>query len=124
MKEPENPSRREFTLTSAMAVLTGVTITITGCSDSSSSPSAPTASPLPPPSPVSGVIGANHDHVATITSAQLTAGTAISLNIQGASGHPHTVEMLANDLTVIRRGASVTKTSSTDLAHNHTVTFN
>src|SRR5688572_15014273 len=38
-----------------------------------------------------GSISANHGHEAVITSAQLTAGNAVTLDIRGTADHSHTV---------------------------------
>jgi hypothetical protein len=113
--------RREFTLAAAMAVLAGVAITVSGCGSDSKSPTAP--SPTPPASDKVGAISSNHGHSATITSAQFSAG-ALTLNIQGTSAHPHTVTLAASDITAIAANQRVTKDSSTDSGHSHTVTFN
>jgi hypothetical protein len=123
--------RRQFTLASAMAILSGVAITITsacggGSGYSPSSPSAPTPTPAPPAaaSDKTAVIGSNHGHAGTITAAQLTAAGALSLNIQGSADHPHTVELTAADITSVAASQRVSKESSTDSAHSHSVTFN
>jgi len=110
-------TRREFTLEWAMAILSAATITIS-CGDDKPS-TAPT-----PATDKQGTISANHGHVATITAAQLTSPTTISLNIQGMATHAHTVDLTAAEVTSIAANAQVAKTSSTDSAHNHTVTFN
>ena len=127
--------RRQFTLASAMAILSGVAITITdaACGGSSYSPSSPTPTPTPVPSPTPtpsaggdkvGQVSNNHGHIAKITGAELTAGGAISLNIQGDATHPHTVNLSAADMTAIAANQKVSKESSTDASHSHTVTFN
>ena len=128
-KFEDNVSRREFTKKSALALLSGVAITIVGCS--SDSPTAPTTTPPPPPPPpttsgsdVSGQVSANHGHTAVISAAALTAGGILSLDITGNANHPHTVELSDADLTQIENGQRVSKTSSTNTSHNHTVTFN
>jgi hypothetical protein len=113
-------SRREFTLESALALLAGVTITVSGCGGSS--PAAPTP---PPAANVEGVVGTNHGHAgATVTGAQITAAGALSLNIQGTATHPHTVALTGAQLTDIGARRQVVVTSSTDAGHAHTVTFN
>lgn len=117
-------SRREFTVESLMALFAGVTITVsaTACGGGGNSgPSAPDGSR-------SGTISANHGHVATVTSAQITAGNSVSLNIRGSSDHPHTVDLTAAEVVQIGNGQSVTKTSTNDGSaqfgpHDHTVTF-
>jgi hypothetical protein len=108
-------TRREFTLESALAMLAGVTITISGCGDDT---------PTSPSDGVSGTISANHGHVATITSAQLTAGGGLSLNIQGSATHPHTVELSGDQVRDIAAGRRVTKTSTSNDGHTHEVAFN
>lgn len=115
-------SRREFTVHSALAMLSGVTITILGCGDNSGGSSSPT--PQPPPGGASGVIGANHGHTAIITAAELMASNMLVLNIRGTADHPHTVELTAAEVQQISGGARVSKLSSTDQAHSHSVTFN
>ena len=116
-------TRREFTLEAALAILGGCAITISdACGKSSTSP-GPT-----PPADVTGVISANHSHSAVITGAQITAGTALTLNIQGTAAHPHTLAISQADLTALKNRQTVTKESTTDFSntfgnHAHTVTF-
>ena len=116
------PTRREFTLDAALAVLAGCVVTISdACGKSSTSPS-------PTPTDVAGVISANHNHSGTITAAQITAGSAFTLNIQGTAAHPHTVAITQADLTSLRNRQSITRESSSDLSntfgqHSHNVTF-
>ena len=141
MKHDESVSRREFTEKSAMAILSGVVISITGCGDSSSSPAQPTPTPAPAPASPSGssgdavgVVSANHGHIAIITQAQLTASNVLVLDIDGNAGHPHLVELSAADLAQIGTGVRVVKSASalvpSDVlypdveAHSHNVTFN
>lgn len=123
--DPENPERRQFALQSILAMLAGVTITVSGCGgdDSPTSPSPPGGNGR------GGAVAANHGHTATVTSAQLTAGNAVVLNIRGSATHPHTVELSAAEVGQIGAGQRVTKASSTDDSsdagrHNHEVTFN
>jgi hypothetical protein len=115
-------TRREFTVESALAILAGVTITISGCGDDSNPP----ASPTPPPSSsgVTGSVSANHGHVASISSAQLTTGGALNLDIRGQADHPHSVQLSADEMTRIAARSQVTKSSSSDNGHSHSVTFN
>jgi hypothetical protein len=124
MKQERLLDRREFTLAAALAVLSGVAITVSGCSSGSDSPTAPSPSPSAGGSEKVGAIGTNHGHSASITSAQLTAGAALTLGIQGTSAHPHTVTLAASDVSAIAGGQRVAKDSSTDSGHSHTVTFN
>lgn len=120
--------RRDFTLQAALALLSGAVITI-GCGGDNddvnpAAPAPPAATPPPAATDRSGVVSANHGHVATITAAQFTAGNTLSLDIRGGADHPHTVELSAAEVMAIARNERVSKTSSTDGFHNHTVTFN
>ncbi len=131
MEQPKTLDRREFTLATALAMLSGVAITISSACGSSgySSPTNPAPTPTPTPTPAStgdkeGVISNNHGHRAVISAAQLSAGAAITLHIQYMATHDHTVDLSAADLTAIAANTQVAKQSSTDSGHNHTVTFN
>ena len=117
--------RREFTSAAILALLSGVTVTVMGCSSSSSgsSPSAPT----PTPGSRVGSIADNHGHTAIITSAQLNS-TGVTLNIAGTADHPHTVAVTMAELGQMSAGQTVTKLSSTDSSatagiHSHQVVF-
>jgi hypothetical protein len=121
-------SRREFSVAAALAALSGVVITISsaGCGDSSSSPS-PMPTPTPAPTAAAdktGTITANHGHTAVITSAQLTAAAEVTLDIRGGADHPHSVALSAAEVSSIAGGQRVSKESTTDASHSHTVTFN
>lgn len=115
-------SRREFTVESLMALFAGVTITVTAVAcGGGDNPAAPDGSR-------SGSVSANHGHVATVTSAQITAGNAVTLTLAG-SDHPHTVDLTGAEVVQIGNGTRVTKTSTSNAsaafgAHDHTVTFN
>lgn len=129
MKESKTLSRREFTVASALAVLSGVAITVTACGGGSSMPSSPSApGPSPAPPPASGdkvgTVSANHGHEAVIAAARLTAAAALSLDIRGMADHTHTVQLSAADVMAIAGNQRVSRPSTNDLGHAHTVTFN
>ncbi len=66
----------------------------------------------------------NHDHAFTMTDvSMLQADTPI--DIQGTSGHPHTITLSAADITSLEMGNSVTVTSTADGGgpHTHDVTI-
>jgi hypothetical protein len=118
--------RREFTLAAVLAMLSGVSITISGCG--SSSPSTP-STPSPTPTPQSsgdktGTISANHGHTATITGAQLTAGGDLTIQLTQGDGHTHSVSLTGAEVVQIRGNQRVSKESSSTAGHSHTVTFN
>jgi hypothetical protein len=114
-------SRRAFAVAWAHALLGGAAITLTGCGGDSSSPAAPR---VPDFVDKVGVISNNHGHSATITAAQLTAGGALELDIQGNATHDHRVSLSSSEILDIRSGTRVTRTSTTDEGHSHSVTFN
>jgi hypothetical protein len=99
-------------------MLAGVVITISGCGDDDSSPTSPSGGD------VSGSISANHGHVATVRNADITAAGAVSLDIRGSADHPHTVTLTAAQVQQIGNRQQVVATSTTEVAHQHTVTFN
>jgi hypothetical protein len=131
MSQNDGTTRREFTVASALAMLSGVVIMVSpSACGGGSSPSSPTPTPTPGPTPTpaatdkTGVVGSNHGHSATITAAQLAAPALINLDIRGSSDHPHTVTLTAAEVTSIAGGQRVSVESSADAAHSHTVTFN
>lgn len=113
--------RREFTVQTALALLAGVTITVSGCGGDTDnrSPTSPTGQ-----QDVAANIGTNHGHAATIRAAELTAGNEVSLDIRGQADHPHSVQLTSDEVRRIAQRQQVSKTSSTDNFHSHTVTFN
>lgn len=117
--DPQSVDRREFTVQAILALLGGVTITLTGCGDDNG-PNGPT----PGGSNIAGSISANHGHSAVITGAQLGAGNIVTLDIRGTANHPHTVELTGAEVQQIAARQRVAKESSTDDGHRHTVTFN
>jgi hypothetical protein len=115
-------TRREFTLEAALALLAGCVITVTEACGSDSPTSAT------PPADVNAVISANHGHTGVVTGAQITAGAAITLDIQGSAVHHHTVAVSQADLQTLKNRQPVTHESSSDLSatfgmHSHSVTF-
>ncbi len=63
-------------------------------------------------------------HALTIDAGDLEPGTPLGgLNIQGGSGHPHTIDLSAADVDALLAGESVTVTSTFDANHTHDVTI-
>jgi hypothetical protein len=131
MTHSEGIDRREFTLASVLALLSGITILIEeACGGGGSSPSSPSPTPTPAPSSepgntgdVVGQISANHGHVAVITGAEMTAGNAVTLDIRGTATHTHSASISADDIATIKGGGKVSKVSTVAESHDHTVTF-
>jgi hypothetical protein len=117
-------SRREFSVEALTALFAGVVITVAACDDNDGGGTI-----VGPGGSASGTISANHAHVATVTSVELTAGNDVTLDIRGQADHPHTVSLTAGEVVQIRDGQRVTKTSTSDASaafgtHSHSVTFN
>lgn len=117
--EPHLLSRREFNTEWVLAMLAGATITIAGCGDDDSPPGGPTTSS----GDFSGSISANHGHSATVTAAQITSASAVTITLVGGT-HTHTAQLTAAQVQQIGARQQVVVTSSTTDAHTHTVTFN
>ena len=117
--------RRDFTVGALLAMLGGVSITISACGGKAGSfPSAPSTPSTPEPvADKTGAISNNHGHVAVITGAQLTAASTLALSIQGTSSHNHMLELSGDEILQIRAGQTFTK-ESTGTGHKHMVTFN
>jgi hypothetical protein len=126
MSQTFDPKRRAISVGAAMALLGFPVITISGCGGGGSSPSGPSGGNPPPPAAgdAVGSISANHGHTAVVTAAQLQAGNAVSLTLRGSAPHAHTVDLSAADVVAIRDRQRVSRTSTVDDAHDHTVTFN
>ena len=71
---------------------------------------------------ISGVIGSNHGHSVSITTAQIDAAGAVTLTLSGP--HTHSVALTAGQVGEIGAGTQVAATSSSDSGHMHPVTFN
>jgi hypothetical protein len=120
--------RREFTRETLLAALSGVVVTVSGCGGGGGGGGNPTSPSVPNGQ---GLVQSNHipGHSAVVTDAQLMAGNAVQLDIQGSANHPHTVVLSAEAIGAIRAGRAVaadstTNASPTDPDHRHTVTFN
>jgi hypothetical protein len=119
---PPSPDRRRLLVSSAIALLGGPTVFISACDSGSTAPTPPT----PPPDRL-GSISLNHGHLAIITAAQVLAGGALQLEIQGESTtHGHALDLTADEVTRIRRNEAVTVLSAAgwEDKHAHWVTFN
>jgi len=119
-----------------LALLVSTSIAM-GCGGGATNPTTPAPPPTgsPAPAPAAGVTGTvseNHPlpHSAVITEAQLAAGAAVTLDIQGAASHAHALSLTAAEVTQIAGRARISKASSTNPHslgagfHSHTITFN
>lgn len=67
-------------------------------------------------------ISSNHGHELTVPGADVAAGTSQTYDIQGTSGHAHSVTLGAADFTVLRSAGSVIVASTAGGGHMHMVT--
>ena len=67
-------------------------------------------------------IGANHGHALVVSQAEVAAGVEKSYNIQGSSGHAHTVVVTAAMFATLKASRMVQTTSSTGSSHTHSIT--
>jgi hypothetical protein len=119
LDKPAILTRRQFTAEAVLALLMGCVITVTEGCGNDDSPTNPAS-----PGDINGVISANHGHTATILSAQIVAATAIvGMDIRGTATHSHTISISQAQLQTLSNRQPVTVTSTTDSAHDHTVTF-
>lgn len=124
MSQSFDPKRRAISAGVALALLGFPVITISGCGGGGGNPAGPNPAPTPNAGDAVGSVSANHGHVAIVRSADLQAGNAVTLEIRGSANHPHSVALSAAEVAAIRGGQRVSKGSSFDDAHDHTVTFN
>jgi hypothetical protein len=139
----EAVTRREFTSASISAFFVGMGVTLGGCGGGSGGDygTAPSSAPGPASAATaptsngerSGQISGNHGHSAVITAAQLQAGGAVTLRIQGIADHSHGLELSADQVRQIAGGTRVSKSTAAAQTtgdygiygeHDHTVIFN
>ena len=91
----------------------------------------PPPDPTPDPMPMmcsnissSSTIDFGHAHSYTLTAAAQETGAPISLTLNCAGGHKHSVSLSGAEVTSICAGAMVVKESSFDANHTHAVMFN
>jgi hypothetical protein len=130
-------TRSQF-LSSLLGLGAGALVVACSKSDGEPEPSvdAPPQQPMPDAPPqttpdappaqtcatTNATISANHGHAAMVPGADVAAGVQKTYNIQGASGHPHTIIVTAAMFTMLKAGQMVVIASSTDAGHTHSVT--
>ena len=80
----------------------------------------------PPPkmcSDADGDIDSNHGHTAVVSASQQEAGASVTVTLSLGNGHTHTVSLSGSEVASLCDGGSVTKESSEDAFHTHSVTF-
>lgn len=68
-------------------------------------------------------IAGNHGHTLSIPAADLDSTTSKTYSIQGAATHDHLVTLTVAQLQALKAGQQVSVTSTTDFSHNHVVTI-
>jgi hypothetical protein len=110
--------RREFLAKAGIAATwAGVAIRVSACGDDSGTG--------PDDGSVRGTISGNHGHAVTVTQAELLAGNAVTLILDGDfDDHSHSLQLTSLDVEDIANGLTVSVSSSSDEGHFHVVTFN
>jgi hypothetical protein len=96
-----------------------------GGGDYSPAPSPPPPSPTPSCGATS--ISNDHGHVLAIPVADLTSPVAMTYNIDGTSGHSHSVTLSPAQLAQIATKSAITVTSTlggSPMIHSHDLTVN
>ena len=66
-------------------------------------------------------IGGNHGHTMEVSAADVEAGAEKTYDIQGSSGHPHSVTITADQFATLASELSLSVESTTDSGHSHTI---
>jgi hypothetical protein len=116
-------TRKEFLRSIAGAGVGAAAVAaVAGCSDDGEGPAD-----APPPSctmdGTSAEIANNHGHTMSVPKEDVVAGAEKTYQIQGTSGHPHTVVVTAAMFTMLQNNTRVMVTSSNDAGHTHVVTI-
>ncbi len=72
---------------------------------------------------VQSTTNAGHSHSAQIPLSDLNLTTNKTYNTSNSSGHFHIVTLSASELTTLKNGGSVTKSSTNNSGHAHQFTF-
>jgi hypothetical protein len=70
---------------------------------------------------VDATISSNHGHELRIPAADFDAGESKTYSIQGSSTHSHSITLSAQDLTDLKAGQKISKDSTTDAGHTHSL---
>lgn len=86
---------------------------------------APICPPVPPKlvKVVESGISKNHGHDFLIELSDLVKAGGQALDIQGDSGHPHTIIVSNDQIIALMKGENVVIVSSKDAGHTHQVTL-
>jgi hypothetical protein len=105
-----------------LAQLSGSWLLVSGCGGGGTDGSP---APAPPPPAAGGgctaTILANHGHVLVIPAADLDSTTGKTYDIRGSADHTHGVTFSAAQLAQLKAGQAVSVTTSSTLAHTHTI---
>jgi hypothetical protein len=118
----ETWSRRAFLRITLTPLAASAVASLAGCRIAEADDQPP---PLPPVEGDSvGYVYDNHQHDAILAKADIEAGAAVSLHIQGYARHDHIVRLTPGQVADIRAGIETQTSSSSDGGHDHLVIFN
>jgi hypothetical protein len=96
---------------------------VAACTDAGESPAPDAGGPSCTANGAAAAIGTNHGHTLAVSKEDVAAGADRTYQIQGSSGHGHTVAVTAAMFATLKGGGSVSATSSNDAGHTHAVTL-
>ena len=112
--------RRFLQWTAGLSVLVGGSL-LSACAAESNSSSSNATSSSTAGTEWCGEITDNHGHTACLGEAELTAGAAVSMTLDGT--HTHTLELTAEEVQAIANGETISGTA-TGSEHTHLCTIN
>ena len=68
-------------------------------------------------------VGSNHGHSLTVSKDDVNAGVDKEYNIQGSSGHAHSVTVTAAHFASLKNNTEVQVTSTEGASHTHSITI-
>jgi len=116
-------NRKSFLQKLSGVMLVGIPAFISvSCSSDSEDPPAPNTEEDCLGNGTSSSIGSNHGHSLTVSKEDVDAGVETQYNIQGTSGHSHSVTLSESNFASLKNNQTISVTSTTGSGHTHPVT--
>jgi hypothetical protein len=115
--------RKSFLQKFSGILLVGIpTLVIASCSSDSEDPPIPGAEKDCLANGTTSSIASNHGHSLSVPKEDVDAGVEKEYNIQGTSGHGHSVIVSSGNFASLKNNQSISITSTTGNGHTHPVT--
>jgi len=115
--------RKSFLQKFSGIILLGIpTLVLASCSSDSEDPPTPGADEDCLANGTNSSIASNHGHSLSVSKEDVDAGIEKQYNIQGTSGHSHSVIISEGNFASLKNNQSISITSSTGSGHTHPVT--